>query len=133
MADVATQWGIPENDTDFGQTLAAWGVPQGAYLSLPVLGAACERDAFGKVVDYALNPLQGLRTPGSELATGARVAAGLTARGRFVSTIDGVLYESADSYVASRDIYLQNRAFELEKAGVTTAVDDDPYADIFGD
>ncbi|MGX9355843.1 MlaA family lipoprotein [Roseobacteraceae bacterium S113] len=133
LADVATDWGIPEEDTDFGQTLAIWGLPQGAFLELPVLGPASERDAVGKAVDYVINPLRQLEAPESDIATGARVAAGLGARGRFTSTIDGLLYDSADSYAAARDIYLQNRAFELEQVGVTSGEESDPYADIFGE
>ena len=35
--DVAKDWGYPEHDTDFGMTLANWGVPEGPFLFLPVL------------------------------------------------------------------------------------------------
>ena len=36
--DVATGWGYPNHDADFGMTLASWGVPEGPFLFLPVLG-----------------------------------------------------------------------------------------------
>ena len=36
--DVATPLGIESYRTDFGQTLALWGVPEGPYLMLPLFG-----------------------------------------------------------------------------------------------
>ena len=30
--DVATKWGYPDHDADFGMTLALWGVPEGPFL-----------------------------------------------------------------------------------------------------
>ncbi|MCK5191268.1 MAG: VacJ family lipoprotein, partial [Methylococcales bacterium] len=36
--DVATGIGLEKHEEDFAQTLAVWGVPQGPYLVLPVLG-----------------------------------------------------------------------------------------------
>ena len=55
--DVATDWGYPAHDADFGMTLAAWGLPDGAFLFLPVLGPSNPRDAVGFGVDQAMDPL----------------------------------------------------------------------------
>ena len=49
--DVATPLGIAKNQEDFGQTLGVWGVPQGPYLVLPLLGPSTLRDATGRIVD----------------------------------------------------------------------------------
>jgi phospholipid-binding lipoprotein MlaA len=141
LADVASDLGLPPQDADFGQTLAVWGVPQGDYIVRPFLGPSTERATVGSVVDIVLNPLSGRLYPDPAIpapydlyATGARVAAGLGQRGRFADTIDSVLYDSVDPYAAARDAYLQNRAFELEQAGVAGAANaPDPYADIFGE
>lgn len=134
LADVATDLGLPEDDADFGQTLAVWGLPQGAYLELPLIGPASERDAAGKIVDFAISPLRGLEQPEAGIATGARVAAGIGQRGRFASTIDSVLYDSVDSYSATRTIYLQNRAFDLGDAADGVQTDEiDPYEELFGE
>lgn len=51
--DVATDWGLPRQPEDFGETLGYWGVAPGAYVVLPVLGPSNVRDTFGKVADYA--------------------------------------------------------------------------------
>ena len=45
--DVAKGWGYPDHDADFGMTLASWGVPEGPFLFLPVLGPSDPRDAVG--------------------------------------------------------------------------------------
>ena len=38
--DPASHWGYPDHDTDFGITLAVWGLPEGPFLFLPLLGPA---------------------------------------------------------------------------------------------
>lgn len=75
---------LPEIDTDFGETLAVWGVPEGAYLELPLLGPSTERDAVGKVVDVALDPLrQRLNRDEYLISLGARAASKVSQRARF--------------------------------------------------
>ena len=54
--DVAKGWGYPDHDSDFGITLALWGVPEGPFLFLPVLGPSDPRDAAGFGVDIAADP-----------------------------------------------------------------------------
>ncbi|MCH2076279.1 MAG: VacJ family lipoprotein [Rhodobacteraceae bacterium] len=112
--DPATELGTPERSTDFGETLHVWGVGEGAYVELPVLGPSTARDAAGFVVDVFLDPLDTvLESPESDYRLGARGAEIANTRYRFGDTVDGILYESADSYAQSRLIYLQNRRFEL--------------------
>ncbi len=55
--DVATRWGIPKNDADFGQTFRKWGWKPGCYLMLPIFGPSDERDAVGLAGDAAANPM----------------------------------------------------------------------------
>jgi len=51
--DPATSMGLPRQPEDFGQTLGYWGVPEGPYLMLPLLGPANLRDTGGLAVDFA--------------------------------------------------------------------------------
>jgi phospholipid-binding lipoprotein MlaA len=52
LYDIAgAQGGVPQLKEDFGQTLGRWGVGDGPYLVLPLLGPANLRDAGGLVVD----------------------------------------------------------------------------------
>lgn len=46
LFDVAARAGIEKNEgEDFGQTLAVWGVGEGPYLMLPLIGPSTLRDA----------------------------------------------------------------------------------------
>ncbi|WP_252930063.1 VacJ family lipoprotein [Paracoccus sp. 08] len=122
----ADSFGVTERDTDFGQTLAVWGVPEGAYLELPVLGPSTQRDAVGQVVDLLIDPLYHV-FDGRDAATvfALRVASKAGDRARFGDTVDGILQGSADSYAQTRLIWLMNRRFDLGETGD----DYDPYDD----
>lgn len=140
VLDPATDMGLPARDTDFGETLHAWGASEGAYLEIPVLGPSTERDFIGDLVDSALNPLSHVLPKGQRAqARGVRIAAQLAERSRFGSTIDDVLYSSADSYAQLRLIYLQNRRFELARNARRAGQDQtaqayaDPYEDPYGE
>lgn len=133
LFDPATELNMPApHEADFGMVLHSWGVPQGAYLELPILGPSTERDAAGRVVDLFTNPLSYvIPSPESYIGTGARISSRLSDRGRFADTYDSILYESADSYAQVRSLWLQKRRFELEGSGGDAYVDpyDSPYED----
>ena len=129
--DPATGLGLAEVETDFGETLSIWGVPEGAYLELPVLGPSTERALAGRIVDMIIGPLEFVGTKEQiEYATIGKIAGRVIKASEVGDTISGVLDDSADSYAALRLIYLQNRRFEL---GTTLAQDvADPYDDFYG-
>ena len=52
--DVASRLDIPKHDEDFGQTLGHWGVGNGPFLVLPLLGPSNVRDGIGLGVDWAI-------------------------------------------------------------------------------
>ncbi|MBV9813994.1 MAG: VacJ family lipoprotein, partial [Acetobacteraceae bacterium] len=54
--DVASDLGYPDHSTDFGITLALWGLPEGPFLFLPVLGPSNPRDATGFAAEIGLDP-----------------------------------------------------------------------------
>jgi phospholipid-binding lipoprotein MlaA len=128
-----SSFGLPESDTDFGETLHVWGAGEGAYLELPILGPSTERDLAGKVVDSLIDPM-GFVLDGDDakIATAAKIGSKISDRLRFGDTVDSILHESADSYAQTRLLYLQNRRFEL---GMQVENDEDaydPYADPYG-
>ncbi|WP_224380164.1 MlaA family lipoprotein [Roseovarius carneus] len=140
LFDTATDLNMPrKSGADFGQTLYVWGVHEGPLVELPFLGAATTRDAVGKVVDLFTNPLSyAVESPERFYGTAASASSSLTNRGQFSDTIDSVLYESADSYAATRSIYLQNRRFKVSGGGSEGFADpydsgasavSDPYED----
>jgi phospholipid-binding lipoprotein MlaA len=115
--DVAKGWGYPDHDTDFGMTLANWGVPEGPFLFLPVLGPSGPRDAAGFGADIVLDPF-------TWVGQGAAVTAanwsrtGLNAvdsRERYLDSIDQIKKTALDPYATFRSLYRQNRAAKIEK------------------
>ena len=133
LFDVATAAGMPENDTDFGETLHIWGVGEGAYIELPLFGPTTERDLVGSVVDMAIDPLNSLPEREGWYARTAKVASKIGDRGRYSDTLDSVLYDSADSYAQTRLLYLQNRRYELGLEADTTTDFVDPYEDPYAE
>lgn len=136
LFDVAADFGVPPDDTDFGQTLHVWGVPEGAYVELPILGPSTQRDTAGRIVDVVTDPLgQVLTRPQRRASLAVRLAGRTAKRNRYGGAVDSVLHESADSYAQSRLIYLQNRRFELAggQAVPTEETFTDPYEDIYGE
>jgi phospholipid-binding lipoprotein MlaA len=135
LFDASTAIGLPGKPTDFGETLAVWGVGEGVYLELPVLGPSTARDATGSLVDVVLNPVR-LALPQREAmaATAAKLFSRLGDRDRYSETVESVLYDSADSYAQARLLYLQNRRFELGQSDAAVDGDfidpyEDPYAE----
>lgn len=130
--DPADAMGVTEQETDFGHTLAVWGVTEGAYLELPFLGPTTERALAGRIVDIFLDPLDAVGVkPQIEYGTVGKLAGRVIKVSQAGDTIDSVLNDSADSYTQLRLIYLQNRRFELGTTLPEDAVD--PYDDLFGD
>lgn len=129
--DPATALGLPKHSTTLGDTLAVWGVPEGSYDELPLLGPSTDRDTVGRIGGGWLNPIGYVVTPTQGvvlLVLGG--ASMLVERGRYSDTVDSVLYESADSYAQTRLLYLQNRRFEL---GETAPAEDDGFIDPYAE
>jgi phospholipid-binding lipoprotein MlaA len=131
LFDPATAIGLESRDTDFGETLHVWGATEGDYVELPIIGTSTERDMAGMAVDRFLNPLSYiLPKPQKYAPTLAGGLSRLGDRSTYGSTVDSVLYDSADSYAQSRSIYLQNRRYRLLRFQRGAITDDylDPYA-----
>ncbi|WP_240473730.1 VacJ family lipoprotein [Thioclava pacifica] len=124
-----SSFSLPETDTDFGETLHVWGVGEGAYVELPFVGPSTERDTLGILVDFVINPLNALPERERVAASALRLGGHFAKRRIYSSTIDSVLYDSADSYVQGRLLYLQNRRFELNGEEMSDAYAYDPYDD----
>ena len=129
VADPAADMGLFEKPTDFGETLGAWGLPEGAYIELPILGASTVRDTVGIVVDLAIDPMNYVITQDQAYYMLALKGVNLIGkRNTYDDLISLLLYESADSYAAQRLSYMQNKRYVV--SGGETEIDDleDPYA-----
>ena len=123
LFDPATHFGLDENDEDFDQTLAVWGVAEGPYLVLPVFGPRTLRHLFGDAVDSPLNPL--LYASDSRVTLGGWVVNQVDRRAGFLDA-DQQVYEAFDPYAFVRDAYLQNRRYRALDGDVP---EDDAYLD----
>lgn len=129
FGDFATEAGVPDNNADFGQTLHVWGVGQGIYHEIPILGPSTTRDTAGFFVDLAINPLNVLDSSDVRLAgVGFFILDKLGDRSQYSSFYEETLYNSEDSYATARSLYLQNREFFLNK-GIAEESLEDPFAD----
>ena len=111
MLDPATEFGLPRQETDFGITLASWGVAEGPYFVLPLFGPAMARDLPSFVVDRAFYPPSYVG-PFTDIGFFNPVLNGIdlvNTRTQNFDLIDELLYETEDTYVTLRAAYLQRR------------------------
>lgn len=118
LFDIATAAGAPRQTGDFGQTLHVWGFQSGDYLVLPFLGPSTPRDAVGRVVDMAMDPVGWtffltLGTPNADFVTGGLAGFDIVEQGR---QLDEIEKDSLDPYARMKSLWEQNRASELRKA-----------------
>jgi phospholipid-binding lipoprotein MlaA len=125
LFDPAAAGGAEPRDSGFGETLYVWGVGEGAYVELPLLGPSTSRDTVGGVVDLIANPLY-LMIPAMKWYVPPAVdVMGVAAnRLRYGDTVNAILYDSEDSYAQARLLYLENRRFQL---GGAAAAEEELY------
>lgn len=125
LFDIASDWGLRHHSEDFGQTLAVWGVPEGPYLVLPLLGPTTVRDGSANVVDAYFDVFSYLAAlEGITYAMTARqVLEGLELRSRNLETVDALQDGSLDYYASLRSIYLQNREFQINNGDAVFEAD----------
>jgi len=108
--DIATQMGIPYYEEDMGQTLAKWGYGNSRYLMWPVIGPSTFRDGTGLVVDTFYSPV-GQVFHGSN-RWGLWIFRGIDTRARYLDQ-DEELNKAYDPYVLLRDVWMQNREYQI--------------------
>lgn len=111
FADVATQAGIPRAPEDFGQTLAVWGVGDGPYIVLPLLGPSNLRDTAGYAVDSVGDPV-GIWAYGTDhkgMLVGRAAVGAIDRRSQILKEVDDLRRNSLDFYATARSLYQQQR------------------------
>jgi len=108
--DVATKMGIPFYDEDLGQTMAKWGYEDSRYLMIPFFGPSTFRDGTGRVVDSYYSPV-GRVFHGSN-RWGLWIFRGIDMRARYLDQ-DAELNDAYDPYVLMRDVWMQNREYQI--------------------
>jgi len=108
--DVASMQGLPRVKNDFGVTLGVWGVPQGPYLVLPLLGSSSVRDGVGTGVDFVGNQLDTIGLiPNVRLRNSLWGLEVVVRREALLTVSETVDRTALDPYSFIRDAYLQSR------------------------
>ena len=116
LFDPASELNLPPDETDFGITLAKWGVPEGPYLVLPFIGSTTPRDVLSFPVDaFVLSPLAWYsRDHSFEYAAQYLPEAVYLVTLRSVGVDAEALLEGIyDPYVFYRDAYHQRRIYKI--------------------
>ncbi len=125
LLDVAQYMNLPADDPeDFGQTLAVWGVGQGPYLVLPLLGPSTLRDGFGKPVDFYTNPTAYIEHVPTENTV--RALSLLDTRAGLLELEKNI---TGDRYVFVRDVYLQRREYLINNGEVADEFGMDDFSE----
>jgi phospholipid-binding lipoprotein MlaA len=107
LFDFASEVGLPKHSEDFGQTLAWWGVGNGAYVVLPILGPSTVRDGLAFLVDTQVDPVWRIN---NIPVRNTSVVIRFTGRRAELLDVSNVLEQAAlDRYALMRDAWLQRR------------------------
>ena len=117
MFDVASGWNIPTNKTGFDETLAAWCVPDGPFVVLPLFGPSTPRAATGRAVDAVADPLYwsnqyinfGEDWKRYSFIYGLMALGFVSAREENLEFLDNLTANSVDAYSMVKSAYVQNR------------------------
>jgi len=110
LIDIASTGGMEEYREDFGQTAAVWGIPNGPYVMIPILGPHTLRDAILLPVNIIVDPLY--QYENSSVRDKLYVVRLIDLRYQLL-TADKFLEDSKDPYITMRESYLQNREYEI--------------------
>jgi phospholipid-binding lipoprotein MlaA len=120
--DVATDWGMPDRDRDFGETLGTYGVPPGPYLVLPLRGSTDVRDFAGNYLDGFATPLHFVRYDGNNYVGWMKSTLGsMDNRSANLVTYADIERASVDYYATMRTLYMGRRARLVEDRNVRMA------------
>ena len=123
LFDVASEFGIPERNEDFGQSLGSLGIESGAYVVIPFFGPSSIRDGISLAPNYYLRPdLIRLEDSKSDLALNGLSLVNLRAGLLGISDLSG-----NDQYSFYRDAYLQRREYEIRDGELEESLFDDDF------
>ena len=110
LIDVATHSGIESSPETFGQTFAVWGIPDGPYVVVPVLGPRTLSGVFAIPLDFAGDPTFYLDDSTEKWALYGIRAIDFRMQ---LFTAEALMKDSYDRYLTIRESYLQNRQFRI--------------------
>ena len=138
--DVAQQMGFVKDykREDYGQTLGTWGVGEGCYVVLPILGPSTVRDTVGTVATfvggdpwYNVTARNDTHYFKESDYYGTRITGGIDFRAKNIDSFESIEKNSIDFYASIRSLYLQDRQQKiLNSKKVTDTMDDSDWEEI---
>ncbi len=122
--DPATKGGLTKHTEDFGLTFARWGIPQGPYVVLPVLGPYTARSGIGILGNIQVNPV--IQIDNSSARTKLIIAWFIESRAALIGP-DETVQDAYDPYLFLRDAYLQNRDYLLNGSSEDDALFEEDF------
>jgi phospholipid-binding lipoprotein MlaA len=95
------------HEEDFGQTLGLFGVGNGIYLVLPVIGPSTLRDSLGMVGDYFITPTAYIET--NALAWALKAEEAVNDLSFRIGEYEDLKDAAIEPYLSFKDGYLQYR------------------------
>lgn len=122
VIDFASDFGLEKHDEDFGQTFGRWGVGDGPYVMLPILGPRTMRDAFAQILDSRTDPV--IQLDDVPVRNSLVVMRAISDRSEYLAA-DKIVQEAAlDRYAYIRDAYLQRRRYRVYDGNPPRVLDD---------
>ena len=138
--DVAAQMGLVKDyqKEDYGQTLGKWGVGEGCYLVIPVLGPSTTRDlvgSFGSVLGgdpwFNITVVNDTNYFKDSDYWYSKAGDGINFRAKNIDSFDNLEKNSMDFYASVRSLYLQDRKQKiLNSTDITETQDDSDWDEI---
>ena len=137
--DPASKMGLNDYEKeDWGQTLGTWGIGEGCYLVLPILGPSTLRDTVGSLTTYMGGDAWYNVTVKndthyvSDFDYYASVATnGIDFRAKNIESFDNLEKNSLDFYASVKSLYLQDRKKRIaNKDDITETMDDSDWDEI---
>lgn len=123
LIDIATEAGIPKGDEDFGQTFGYWGIPQGPFLFVPILGPTTARDGTGLAIRLWYGPTTYMND--IALRNVLWFMGGLDLRVQALDASAMVDRAAIDKYTFIRRSYLQRREYLVHDGNPPKKEDDE--------
>jgi len=117
LFDPAQRIGLNDYEKeDWGQTLGSWGVGEGCYIVLPILGPSTLRDATASLVNYSGGNAWYNITVDEDTHHvsdfdyyASRGLSGVDFRAKNIESFDNLEKNSIDFYASVKSLYLQDR------------------------
>lgn len=109
LFDVAGKLGLEGHQSNFGQTLGAWGVPAGPYIFVPILGPQSLRSLFGRLTGLLLDPYNIIleKNGRGDVIWATIFVDGLVKRADSIPVVNDLRENSLDYYIGMRSSWQQ--------------------------